>query len=305
MSGYVTAQINLSKKLSERSRDYYLAKAGVERAIFEIKNDATEEYDAFTDSWGANTAAFKAVRLGDGTYSVYPFTGAGGAKVVRCGLSDEEGKINVNKAPKEVLKNIFQIQGGLPADEAKEIAASIINWRSPADHADKEGADAFHYDTLERPYKAKNAPIESLEELVLIKGITAGVFAKVRDCLTLYGAGAVNVNTAGIPALRAIGMSEELAAKIVHFRGDNARQTAENVFDDPARIAALLMKKESISGEASGKISGLIAAGLLSVKSDNFSGVAAGNIGAAAKGGGAKIAFVFDRKNKVIRYWKE
>ncbi|MDD5436857.1 MAG: type II secretion system protein GspK, partial [Candidatus Omnitrophica bacterium] len=170
MSGYVSAQINLSKKLSERARDYYLAKAGVERAILEVKNDITDEYDALTDSWGANDAAFKDAKLGDGSYSVFPASYAAGAKVVRYGLSDEESKINVNKAPKDVLKNIFQIQAGLAEDEAREIAASIINWRLPEDQADKEGANAFHYQTLDRPYEAKNEPIEVLEELLLIKG---------------------------------------------------------------------------------------------------------------------------------------
>ncbi|MDD5436238.1 MAG: type II secretion system protein GspK, partial [Candidatus Omnitrophica bacterium] len=139
----------------------------------------------------------------------------------------------------------------------------------------------------------------------LIKGITDDIFNKVKGSLTVYGDGAVNINTADAIVLRGIGMTEELAAKIVHFRGESDNMTAANVFDNAAKITALLDKAESISGDENGKIGSLIASGRLSVISNNFSGQAAGNVGDKTRPDAARIAFVFDRKNNVIRYWRE
>ena len=306
-SGYVAAQINLSGKLSERSRGYYLAKAGVERAIFEVRNDTSEMYDAFTDNWGNNNAAFKEAPLGDGTYSVLNLSDTGdNARSLKYGLSDEESKININKAPKDILKNFFVIAGDVSEEDAGAIAASIINWRSPAERAEKEGMGEFHYQTLDRPYKAKNAPMEIPEELLLVSGMTDTIFNKIKSRITLYGDGAVNINTADEIVFRSIGMSEELAAKVVHFRGERAKMTPENIFDDPATITMHLKEKESISGTDDNKIQSLITARLLSVTSDNFGGIAVGNVGKKNSDRlSAKISFIFDRKKNIIRYWRE
>jgi len=295
ISGYVRAEMSVAGKLSLDARTYYLARAGAERGIAEVRNAPAKEYDAPGDGWGNNDASFKDVQLGGGAYSVTGLSAAvKDAAAVKYGLSDEERKINVNTAPINILQNFFEIAGGLGAEEAKSVAASIVNWRGPADKALKEGAGAFYYQTLDRPYKCKNAALEVPEELLLIKGITTNLFDKIRDRVTIFGNGAVNINTADETVLRSIGMSEELAGKIARFR-------EENVFDDASKIAALLKEKESISDAETGKINSLIAASLLSVKSDNFGGVADGKIGAAS----SKIAFIFDRKDNVIRYWRE
>jgi len=131
------------------------------------------------------------------------------------------------------------------------------------------------------------------------------LFDKVKGRLTIYGSGAVNINTADEIVLRSIGMSDELAAKIIRFRGDPGKMTDENVFQDPARISEMLAKKESLSGEESGEIGKLVGSGLLSVTSDNFGGTAVGNAGGKAQQGSARIAFIFDRKENVLRYWRE
>lgn len=309
ISGYVGARINVSAKLSERARNYCLARGGVERAILEIKNDSTEKYDAAGDSWDNNDAVFKEVKLGDGTYSVTPFSWTeSGEEAVKYGLSDEESKINVNKVSKDVLKNFLRIACGMGPEDAGDIAASIVNWRSPADRAEKDGAGAFYYRTLDRPYNCRNAPIEVPEELLLIRGVTPDIFNKVRSRLTIYGSGAVNINTADAVVLQAVGMDEALALKVIDFRkrkSVGSGDTDNTVFDDLSQVTALLAKKESISAEESGKINNLIGSRLLSITSDNFGGVAAGSLGGRTTAGSGSITFVFDRVNNVVRYWRE
>ncbi len=315
ISGYVSGRISVAAKLSQRARGYYLAKAGIARAILEVKNDTTEKYDSLNDNWSTNDAAFKEVKLGDGTYSVFPLLQTPLKKeaaqsevkpAVRYGLSDEESKLNINKASKDVLKKLLLITCEIDPDKAGAIAASIVNWRSPADRADKEGASAFYYQSLDRPYNCRNAPIEAPEELLLVRDMTPDIFGKIKSYITIYGSGAVNINTADAAVLSSIGMGDELARKVAGFRSlkseggkDGADVTA---FDDLGQVTALLVKKESISAEESAKISALIGSGQLTVNSDNFGGIAVGNAGGQA---GASIAFVFDRKNNAMRYWKE
>lgn len=303
ISGYVRSQVGIAGRFSASSRSYYLARAGAEMAVARVKVMAQKGYETLFDRWSNDDGSFKEVPFGDGAYSITPLPEIRDEDgvLVRYGMSDEESKINVNTAPVEILKNLLETAGGAGVEEAYGIAASIVNWRSPEDRALKEGAGAFYYSTLARPYKCKNAPMESLEELLLVKGMTRSIYGRLKGRVTLYGDGAVNINTAPRVTLLSLGMGDLLADKIMHFRAGGA----ENIFDDTAAIETLLKEKESISAEESGIISNLIAKNLLSVNSDNFSAAAIGFIGKSSGPGAARIEFVFDRKNNALRYWRE
>lgn len=301
ISGYVRAQIGIAGRFSANSRSYYLAKAGAEMAVAIVKVLPKDGYETLGGKWSNNDESFKEAAFGDGAYSVTSFPEAKDGADAKYGMSDEESKINVNSAPIDILKDLLEIAGGADVEDAYNIAASIVNWRSPEDQALKEGAGAFYYSTLSRPYKCKNAPMESLEELVLVKGVTRSMYYKLKSYITLYGGGAVNINTAGPVVLRSLGMSELLADKIMNFR----KGETENIFDDISTVVGVLKEKQSISAEESGIISDLIAKNLLSVNSDNFSGTAVGFMGSSRAAGAARIEFVFDRKNNALRYWRE
>lgn len=299
ISGYVHSQIAIAERLSEKPRGYYLAKAAVARAIAEIRIQPEKDYEALHNGWADNAAIFKEVKFGDGVYSIVKSDiPPGDSSELKYGLSDEESKININKAPVDILEGLLTEAGGMAPEDAESVAACMVNWRSPEDQSLKEGAGAFHYAALERPYKCKNAPMEALEELLLVKGMTKKVFDKVKDHATVYGDRAVNINTAGETVLRSLGMEDKLAQKIIRFR-----QT--DVFEDTAQITGLLSKKESLSADESGKINNLVSSGLLSVNSDNFGGIAVGRVGKRPGSPEAKITFVFDRKNGALRYWRE
>ncbi|HPD45889.1 MAG TPA: type II secretion system protein GspK [Anaerohalosphaeraceae bacterium] len=83
------------------------------------------------------------------------------------GLTDEAGKINLNSAPLEVLLK-------LPGMTA-ELAASIIDWRDADDEISPGGAESEYYLLLEEPYNCKNGPLETVEEVLLIKGATEDI----------------------------------------------------------------------------------------------------------------------------------
>ena len=51
IGAYIRPQLALANKLKDRARMYYLAKAGVKRAILEITKDETDAYDALKELW--------------------------------------------------------------------------------------------------------------------------------------------------------------------------------------------------------------------------------------------------------------
>ena len=78
------------------------------------------------------------------------------------GLTDEAGKINLNSASQEMLQR-------LPGMTA-ELAASIIDWRDEDSDVTPGGAESEYYLLLSESYQCKNAPLETVDEILLIKG---------------------------------------------------------------------------------------------------------------------------------------
>ena len=78
------------------------------------------------------------------------------------GLTDESGKININSASEEMLLK-------LPGMTA-ELAASIIDWRDEDSEITPGGAEDEYYLLLSEPYNCKNLPLETVDEILLIKG---------------------------------------------------------------------------------------------------------------------------------------
>ncbi len=83
------------------------------------------------------------------------------------GLIHEAGKININSAEADVL---VELPGVTP-----EIADAIVDWRDADEEQSDAGAESEYYLGLDQPYHAKNAPLESLGELLLIRGIDAAI----------------------------------------------------------------------------------------------------------------------------------
>jgi len=324
---YVQPQLSLAQKLLGRTKMHYLASAGVERAILEVENDSIEDdaededeneeevydYDALNDLWSNNEKAFKDIELDGGTFSMVnnvtedseglplkkPYT--------RYGLTDEESKININKTPEAMLASFFELIADIDEDEAAEIAASIEDWRDEDDDVRQDGAEGEdYYEKLTMSYPCKDADFGVPEELLMVKGLTHKIFDSVKDRITVYGTGAVNINTADTLVLQGLGMDEKLVEKIVRFRSgsDGIEGTEDdNVFMDVSTIARDLSEKESTTGSDNSVILRLTGEKLLSVRSDNFRGNSRGSVN--GREGFVEIVFVYNRADNMIRYWNE
>jgi general secretion pathway protein K len=175
-------------------RSYYLASAGVQKAIVELLWTATQ---------GAGL-------IPAGTPSVdYDFP-SGTAHVE---IIPEAAKLNVNKASFDQLQTLLTALG-VDGGRATTIAAGMVDWRSPS------GAGSpfdSYYLSLTPSFQAPHASFQEIEEILSVRGVTPDIFygtwvaagngdagenplvrrPGLNDCLTVYGVlGSGDVNSA-------------------------------------------------------------------------------------------------------------
>ncbi|MCU0783546.1 MAG: type II secretion system protein GspK, partial [Verrucomicrobia bacterium] len=85
------------------------------------------------------------------------------------GLVDEASKINLNAS--WLTADMIQYLPGMTL----QIATAIMDWRDANSSVSDNGAEDETYSRLTQPYKTKNAPFESVEELRLVAGMTAEI----------------------------------------------------------------------------------------------------------------------------------
>lgn len=93
---------------------------------------------------------------------------------VRFGLEDESTRLNLN-----VLLILDKQSPGagrtllmaLP-NMTEDVADSILDWLDPDDEQREMGAEVSYYSGLEPAYGAKNGPVDTVEELLLVRGVT-------------------------------------------------------------------------------------------------------------------------------------
>lgn len=304
---HIASQLNLVGRLRDRLHAHYAAEAGVKRAALEIQTDETQDLDALNDPWSDNEEVFKDIPLGqEGFFSVrYEVPEVSDGEKYRYGFMDEERRININTASGAILQRLFEAAGEAASQEAKDIADSMLDWIDEDDEPRENGAEEGYYANVQKGYSCPNAGFEALEELLLVKGVTVEIFDKVKGYLTVYGSGLVNVNTAGMVVLQAMGMSEGLAEKILDFRRGNDDEEGtldDNVFESAETAAGALNASGGLSQEELNELSGIVNAGLIGVQSDYFRGESYG-----WRAGGdftKRILFVVDRQGH-IKYWHE
>jgi len=98
----------------------------------------------------------------------------GSIEGIRFGLEDESSRVNLNA----LLMLEGQTEGSgrellmaLPGMN-EEIADCILDYIDEDDEPRELGAEFDYYNTLDPPYNPKNAPLETVEELLLVRGVT-------------------------------------------------------------------------------------------------------------------------------------
>ena len=255
--GYMVRQkLTLVKRLDTKDKLHLMAEAGIKKVIAELKReDITPESFALKEACGGDIFA--------------------DVHATRYGLVDEERKINVNKAGIKVLRRLFQNVANLDERSATELAYCVIDWRDPDFYYQhpQYGAEDADYERLRSPYEAKDAEFEILDELLLVKGMNQEVFDKVKDYLTIYGEGKININTVSKEVMLALGLKEKIADKILLFRygGDSIIGTADdNIFGQVSNIVPKLSQFTPLSASEVALLGNLVSTGAFTTNSDYF-----------------------------------
>ena len=230
----LSLEIRLLHNHLDNLKAFYIAKAGIQRVIAErvipFRENRVVYNDGFNQPWLNNEALFKGAAFGEGAYTVENQDAVG-----IYGMSDEQAKININKADFVLLKTLFMQH--LQSDaESANIAAAVIDWRDKDTSVYQDpatniliGAEGAYYQAQDKPYCAKDADFDAIEEILLVKDVTPEIFHSIKNYITVYGNGTININTAPRVVLVSV-LGDKIADYIINFRQPDANLFGERWF---------------------------------------------------------------------------
>src|SRR5262245_331513 len=106
---------------------------------------------------------------------VDPADPTAGSQPFRFGVLDEAAKVNLNALLRidPSGKTAHDILMKLP-NMTEDVANAILDWIDPDDTPRENGAEGETYGALSPAYRPKNGPLDSLDELLLVRGVTVG-----------------------------------------------------------------------------------------------------------------------------------
>ena len=211
-----------------------LARSGIEVArmqlLLDLRSPTESGFDAPNQQWATNELLYVDHQLGEGMYNV---------KVV-----DEESKLPINSSTPEQLKRLLALLEVDPFD-SDIIVDSITDWMDDNDLHQLNGAEDDYYTSLSPPYRAKNGPLDRVEELLLVRGVTPELFygtpatedEEARpgfvDLFTTMSSGKVNINTAPPIVLQALLGLDDVQVEAMMARRNGADGIAGTEDDQP------------------------------------------------------------------------
>lgn len=150
----------------DRLTAHWAARAGVERAVAELMDDALSP-DTLDERWADSEGQFKDVALTTGSFRVLR-DGFEAQPLEWFGAGDESAKLNVNVATREQFMRLPHM--------TPSIAAAIIDWRDADEQPEPDGIERGHYESQLHPYTIRNGPLRTIRELLLVRGVTPELF---------------------------------------------------------------------------------------------------------------------------------
>jgi general secretion pathway protein K len=247
--GY-TSRVDLA--LSGLNRDVIKARtlleSGYHMGCVLLKND-TNGYDSLNDIWA------KPDILHLGTQLIKEEGYVGGS------IIDENSKFNLN--------TLIDEQGGVNESAYDQflrllhllrlepfLANALLDWMDSDDRALPGGAEQNFYASLGRV--CKNAPLDSLRELLLIRGFKPELLwgNKAQEGLlpyvTVHSEGKININTTSKLVLRSLDeeLDEQLAISIIDYRKDKPFESTNDLKKVPginAKLFARILSRITVS----------------------------------------------------------
>ncbi len=185
----------LAASYRDDSKAYFAARSGQNIGRLLLIEDAKGKlpYDALTEEWAQATIPVPI----DGEY-------------IFLSIRDESGKFDINQMvsnrgyPQDNWIAMYKrLLKRLKIDEG--LADTAVDWIDKDSIARDYGAEDGYYQSLEKnPHPAKNRKLDSVSELLMVKGYSPKVMAKLMPHITVWSSGKININTATPEVLLAL-----------------------------------------------------------------------------------------------------
>jgi general secretion pathway protein K len=231
-------EVNTTRNYKEDTESYFLSKSGLNLALAELFKEARfhsihEEHGWVTGNILPTTATSETTQgpgeelVDEETVQDFDIVNRTNIKLgngsITYTIRDENGKISINSASKNTLDKLLQFSGVEDKIERSTISDSILDWIDTDKNHRLNGAENDYYRTLNPPYYAKNGKIETIDELLKIRGVTEEILYGSKDDnnenkitgianhLTVYKIPTVNPNTASEEVLNILFQSEQVS----------------------------------------------------------------------------------------------
>ncbi|MDM8565710.1 type II secretion system protein GspK [Candidatus Halobeggiatoa sp. HSG11] len=164
-------------------------------------------------------------------------------KTVTVRIYDQSGKINLQSLSKMHLRQLLEKRIGDDPEKLQPLLDAWNDWIDRDDFERVNGAEKKYYETLSPPYEPRNFRLETVEELLLIKGFDEAFKGVEIDAVfTVYGnnSRSINPNLATREALMLLpGMTGAAADTILVKRRkkDFKSYNDFNEFMEPEQLA--------------------------------------------------------------------
>jgi type II secretory pathway component PulK len=256
-------ETRLAMRSSKEPQLIRLGKSGVQLASWVLAQEASvpnQPYDSLNEIWAGGPGGIGESNSVLAGFSMDNYQVGNG--VVSVKIVDLDRYANINTASAAELQQALTLMG-VDADDMAVIVDSIQDWVQPGDNPRIAGAKNDYYQSLPVPYNCKEAPIDDMSELLLVRGIrdhpeifwggsstNQNGFAfqhklglgsspgqpvdypfGLTNLFTPFSAGRININTADANVLQLLpGVDANIAAAILQIRAgpDGVDGTADD-----------------------------------------------------------------------------
>ena len=225
----VRVEANLAGNFRDLTQSSYVAQSGVEIARLLIQND-DPTYDALNEQWAQfeSLASLSQMLFPEGSFAGRIVDE--NSKLNPNGLIDRFG--NVDPKKRTQMERLLVLLEYDPA-----VLDAILDWLDPDDQPRPHGGEKDFYLKQKIPYSAKNGAMDYLGEMLLIRGMDGSALygskerSGLKDFLTVYSDGRLNINTAGLIPLMCLSpeVDRTMAQAVLDARREKPFRKAEEL----------------------------------------------------------------------------
>jgi general secretion pathway protein K len=133
-------------------------------------------------------------------------------------IQDESGKLPINSMSEDLLNSMLEDSLDISFSTAQELTGTLLDWIDEDDSNRLNGAESDDYLRRDPPYRAANAPLQSLEELRLLEvwedeffdedGNPNELFDQLKEMVSVIHTGPTNINSSSLPALEVLAQED-------------------------------------------------------------------------------------------------